>query len=102
MVGGLEVQRRLEAVLTQLQRRNAGRYEYELRYTAEQRLDAEINAEIVVNGETYYRENWHQLGHVRRDPRAARAHTRTRRRAGAPPALCPAPPLTARRRARGR
>ena len=60
----LEIQKRLEGVLTQLQRRNEGRYEYELRYTAEQRLDAEINAEIVVNAETYYRDNWHQLGHV--------------------------------------
>lgn len=50
LVSGLDVQKKLEGVLTQLQRRNEGKYEYDLRYTAEERLDAEINAEVVVNG----------------------------------------------------
>lgn len=53
LLSGIDVQKRLEGVLTQLQRRNAGKYEYELRYTAEERLDAEINAEVVVNAESY-------------------------------------------------
>ena len=63
-LSGVDVQRKLEGVLTQLQRRNEGKYEYELRYTAEERLDAEINAEVVVNAESYFRENWHALGHM--------------------------------------
>ena len=63
-IGGLEIQTRLEALLTRLQSNNEKRYEYDLKYTAEQKLDAEINAEIVVNAEAYYRENWHQIGSV--------------------------------------
>ena len=63
-VSGVDVQRRLEGILATLQRRNEGKYEYELRYTAEERLDAEINAEVVVNAESYFRENWHALGHI--------------------------------------
>ena len=63
-VNGLQVQTMLEKVLTKLQRNNERSYEYEIRYTAEERLEAEINAEIVVNGEAYYREHFHQLGFV--------------------------------------
>ena len=63
-LSGVEIQRKLEAVLTRLQRNNEKEYEYELKYTAEQKLDAEINAEIVVNAEAYYRECWEQIGSV--------------------------------------
>ena len=63
-VSGDEIQRALERVLGRLQLNNEKTYAYHLRYTAEQRLDAEVNAEVVLNAESYYREHYAALGQV--------------------------------------
>ena len=64
VVDAIEVQRKLERVLGQLQTSNAKKYEYQVHYNDEKRLDAEVNMEVVVNAEQYYRECWQLLGQV--------------------------------------